>query len=258
MNNRLIRLLCHPLGIGIFLTAAVPLSGWALSTSPDIFQLGRLQQESICAATTLRIMPLGDSITHGATVPGGYRIQLWDRFTADRLAVDLVGSQANGPVTIDGDHEGHPGKSIQFIREGVRSWLYADRPHIVLLMVGTNDVLYPEAHDFEGAAFRLKALVGQITAIAPNTALFLASIPPLQDPIANDRARIFEQDVQEIVSTHAAQGHLIFYVDMYSTLELEDLADGVHPNAIGYDKMADRWYMAIAGLLEQRCAMPPT
>ncbi|NEQ44572.1 MAG: SGNH hydrolase [Leptolyngbya sp. SIOISBB] len=203
-------------------------------------------------------MPLGDSITHGATVPGGYRIQLWERLTADRLTIDFVGSQVNGPVDIDGNHEGHPGKPIQFIREGVRSWLYADRPHIVLLMVGTNDVLYPEAHDFPGAAPRLDALVGQITAIAPTTELIVASIPTLQDPGANDRARIFEQAVQEIVSTRADQGRLVSYVNMYSALELEDLADGVHPDTTGYDKMANRWYAAIAGLLEQRCTAPST
>ena len=129
MNTYLIKLLFTLLGLTCFAKAAVPLAGWALSTSPQVVQLGLLQQESACEATTLRIMPLGDSITHGATVPGGYRIRLWDRFVTHGAAVDLVGSQINGPVTLDGNHEGHPGKAIQFMREGVRGWLYANRPH---------------------------------------------------------------------------------------------------------------------------------
>lgn len=198
-------------------------------------------------------MPLGDSITHGATVPGGYRIRLWERLLFDLPMVDLVGSEVNGPVTIDGNHEGHPGKAIQFIREGVRGWLYASRPHIVLLMVGTNDVLYPEAHDFAGAAARLDALVGQITAIAPNSEVIVASVPTLQDPIANDRARHLSQDVQAIADRRADQGRRVTFVDMHRVLEVGDLADGVHPNAGGYNKMADAWYTAITTLLAERC-----
>jgi lysophospholipase L1-like esterase len=256
VNTYLIKLLFTLLGVTCFAKAAVPLAGWALSTSPPMVQLGRLQQEPVCEATTLRIMPLGDSITHGATVPGGYRIRLWERILADRSTVDFVGSGVNGPATIDGDHEGHPGKAIQFIREGVRGWLYSGRPHIVLLMIGTNDVLYPEAHNFDEAAARLDALVGQITAIAPNTELIVASVPTLREPIANDRARSFSQDVQAIVNNRADQGRPVTFVDMYSVLNLEDLADGVHPNERGYEKMAEVWYTTIDQLLERRCHNP--
>jgi lysophospholipase L1-like esterase len=32
---------------------------------------------------------------------------------------------------------------------------------------------------------------------------------------------------------------------MYSALTLNDLADGVHPNANGYNKMGDVWFKAI-------------
>ncbi|MGW5448506.1 hypothetical protein [Streptomyces asiaticus] len=32
---------------------------------------------------------------------------------------------------------------------------------------------------------------------------------------------------------------------MYSALTPADLADGVHPNAGGYDKMADVWWRAL-------------
>jgi len=200
-------------------------------------------------------MPLGDSITQGATVAGGYRTELWHRLFSERPAIDFVGSQFHGPIGIDRDHEGHPGKSIQFIREAVRDWLNESQPHIILLMVGTNDVLFPEAHEFPIAAARLDALVGQITVISPTSELIVASIPPLADPQANERASVFAQEVRAIVNTRAAQGRRVSYVDMNSVLTLADLADGVHPNAAGYEKMADVWNEAIAELLEQRC--PP-
>jgi hypothetical protein len=56
----------------------------------------------------VRVMPLGDSITEGTQVPGGYRIGLWQRTAAAGYRVDLVGSQFNGPTALgDHDHEGH-------------------------------------------------------------------------------------------------------------------------------------------------------
>lgn len=46
-----------------------------------------------------RVMPLGDSITEGTQVPGGYRIGLWQRLAGGGYRVDLVGSQFNGRAT---------------------------------------------------------------------------------------------------------------------------------------------------------------
>ncbi len=43
-------------------------------------------------------MPLGDSITEGTQVPGGYRIGLWQRLAAAGYRNDFVGSQFNGPA----------------------------------------------------------------------------------------------------------------------------------------------------------------
>jgi lysophospholipase L1-like esterase len=90
----------------------------------------------------VRVMPLGDSITEGTQVPGGYRIGLWQRLTAGSYQVDFVGSQFNGPATLgDHDHEGHPGWRIDQINANIVTWLRNTTPHTVLLHIGTNDVL---------------------------------------------------------------------------------------------------------------------
>src|SRR4051794_8079240 len=61
----------------------------------------------------LRVMPLGDSITAGVRVRGGYRSDLWQLMNASRPGVDFVGSSASGPAELrDHDHEGHPGWEI--------------------------------------------------------------------------------------------------------------------------------------------------
>ena len=90
----------------------------------------------------VRVMPLGDSITEGTQVPGGYRINLWQGFVNGGYTVDFVGSQSNGPASLgDHDHEGHSGWRIDQIDANIVGWLRATTPHTVLLHIGTNDVL---------------------------------------------------------------------------------------------------------------------
>lgn len=65
------------------------------------------------AAAPVRVMPLGDSITDGYNVPGGYRIELEDLLVSRGQPVDFVGSLSNGPASLaDRDHEGHSGWRI--------------------------------------------------------------------------------------------------------------------------------------------------
>src|SRR3954453_23694983 len=52
----------------------------------------------------VRVMPLGDSITEGTQVPGGYRIGLWQRLSGGGYRIDYVGSQFNGPSSLP-DHD---------------------------------------------------------------------------------------------------------------------------------------------------------
>src|SRR3954453_20906550 len=87
----------------------------------------------------VRVLPLGDSITEGTQVPGGYRIGLWQRMAAAQYRVDLVGSQFNGPANLgDHDHEGHPGWRVDQIDANINGWLASAGPRTVLLHIGTN------------------------------------------------------------------------------------------------------------------------
>src|SRR2546427_13252520 len=65
----------------------------------------------------IRILPLGDSITQGWIVPGGYRLPLYQLLTNAGYNVDFTGTQTdNGaPGLPDPDHEGHPGWTIRQI-----------------------------------------------------------------------------------------------------------------------------------------------
>src|SRR5580698_3173227 len=81
-----------------------------------------------CDSETIKVMPLGDSITAGLTViqgthtlNGGYRRRLESLLDSNHVAFDFVGSQSD-PDDVPNTrkhHEGHSGWRIQDIDGGV-------------------------------------------------------------------------------------------------------------------------------------------
>jgi lysophospholipase L1-like esterase len=192
----------------------------------------------------VRVMPLGDSITDGYTVPGGYRIGLWQRAAAAGIPVDFVGSLSNGPAELgDHDHEGHSGWRIDQLDANIVGWLQASNPRTILLHIGTNDI--GQNYDVGNAPARLSALIDHIRTLAPNAQLFVAQIIPTANAANEIATQTFNAALPGIV---AQKGPLTHLVDMHSAITTADLADGLHPNATGYDKMAARWFSALQGV----------
>jgi len=190
----------------------------------------------------VRVMPLGDSITDGFNVPGGYRIDLWRQFVAGGFTIDFVGSQFNGPASLgDHDHQGHSGWRIDQIDANVVTWLRATTPRTVLLHIGTNDIA--QNRDLANAPARLSALVDKITNTAPDAEVFVATLVPFSGQDA--RVRAFNSAIPGMVQSKVSAGRRVHLVDMFGALTTADLADGVHPNAGGYNKMAGVWFRGL-------------
>jgi lysophospholipase L1-like esterase len=192
----------------------------------------------------VRVMPLGDSITDGFNVPGGYRTGLWQRFGPAGFTVDFVGLQSNGPATLgDHDHEGHSGWRIDMLDANIVGWLQATTPHTVLLHIGTNDVI--QNTDLPNAPNRLSGLIDKITNTVPTAEVFVATIIPLGTASQEAAVRTYNAAIPGLVQSKANAGRHVHLVDMHSALTTADLADGIHPNAGGYDKMATAWFAAL-------------
>lgn len=192
---------------------------------------------------TIKIMPLGDSITDGITVSGAYRTRLWKNITSSGYNVDFVGSMTGGPNDLgDKNHEGHSGWRIDQISNNINTWMDAYKPQIVLLHIGTNDL--NQSYDLGNISNRLSGLIDKIVAKLPaGGKLYVAKVIP----ITYIDVRNYNNQVASVVQSKANQGKPVYLVDMYSALTVNDLADTCHPNANGYNKMGDAWFNAIKG-----------
>ncbi len=220
----------------------------------------------------VKLMCLGDSITDGFTVAGAYRNRLCDLILSDGLSegVDLVGSCSNG-TGYDQDHEGHSGYAIAKIPasedcegrgrnglyESVDSWLAVSTPDIVLLQIGTNDIL--SLYDLENAKSRLEALVERVKAkTADGGRIYLATIPYIAEDAVYNKTGKSQAELDALVNAYnegvreiAGADDAVILADINSALTLSDLKDGIHPNADGYAKMGDYWYSLIKDYLAE-------
>lgn len=196
-------------------------------------------------AAPMSLMPLGDSITEGNAVPGGYRINLWKQLVqADGDSIDFVGSQQNGPPELgDMDHEGHPGWRIDELRAQVDGWLRTSRPDAVLLHIGTNDIF--QNYQLRSAPDRLQDLVSRICVDVPGVQLSVASIVPV--PGRERVVDAYNTQVRRAVTSVQATGCDVSFVDMNKVVPESD-EKNAHPTRAGYDKMAAAWYRVVSAM----------
>ncbi|XXT17942.1 GDSL-type esterase/lipase family protein [Sorangium sp. So ce429] len=199
-----------------------------------------------------KILPLGDSITDGVGVSGGggYRIELFRKARAAGQSITFTGSLMNGPATVDGvpfprKHEGHSGWKINQIAGLVPTPSTQETPHIVLLMAGTNDVA--QGDNLATAPQRLGSLLDKIFAAAPDAFVVVAKLVPLS--FNNTAVVAYNNALPPVVQARASAGKHVVLVDMHTGFPTSELADGVHPNAAGYTRMANTWYQAIGDML---------
>ncbi|KAL4874257.1 hypothetical protein BJY04DRAFT_225207 [Aspergillus karnatakaensis] len=192
---------------------------------------------TIANGVSLRILPLGDSITDGylSSDGNGYRLQLWNHISN---AKDFVGTQSAGNMQ-DPANEGYPGATIHEI-SGRSERALAMRPNVVLLHAGTNDMNRPYAP--ETAHERLAAFIDKIASECPDAAILVAKIIPASGTNTNARINSFNSKIPGIVEARAKEGMKVMVVDMTGVTEL---IDGLHPNDVGYDHMGDIWFDAI-------------
>jgi len=225
---------------------------------------------TIMLSATVRIMPLGDSITYderysdlaGTPRPSSartaYRSHLWYMLEQVDYPVDFVGSRIAGEgvkPAFDPENEGHPGWTTYDIAERTYEYMSNSIPDIVLLHIGTNDRATTNP---EGVNQILNEIDQYELASGHHIKVFVALIIDRQSP--DGRIRIFNDRLKLLLDGRIAQGDDIVIVDMYhhAGLTSDDYADNTHPNYSGYKKMALQWYNALLNNPYDPGSTPPS
>ncbi len=209
---------------------------------------------------TVKIMPLGDSITwdwyYGDTRTDaylhGYRNHLWYKLQEKGYDVDFVGSRSNGGAItphFDGDNEGHTGWTTSQIRDHVYSYLQQNRPDIILLHIGTNDMMYiSPASSVNGAEQILSEIHRFEQDTNTNIHIVLATIVNCRKNPS--WVSEFNSYLRSMAANHIANGERLTLVEMYNPVG-DNLIDGIHPNDTGYSIMANVWYDAVSKIIDE-------
>lgn len=228
----------------------------------------------------VRIMALGDSITAGVgaggidTGSGGYRTGL-ERWLDDQgYHYAMTGARSDYSKRARMPrHEGWPGYVIRSFPSDPAPQLYGavtkraiahDRPDVILLMAGTNDLLRlakgKAGYTIPHIVASMNALIAEIFSAQPDVAVIVAGVVDSPRVRACDVARfdgslasgctfVNGPNLRTLVEHYHARGYRIAYAADMATAVRRDAVhfpDGIHPSGPdGYNAMARVWARAI-------------
>lgn len=209
------------------------------------------------SSATVKIMPLGDSITVSTTPHNSYRYYLWHMLIDHGYRVDFVGSQhgvGNGPPAhpdFDMDHEGHAGWRADQILTQIKGWASAAEPDVVLLHLGTNDVCQEQT--VASTLTDIGGIIDVLRAVNPHVRVLLAQLINS----SNCPPQALNAKLPALVDAKNTTESPIVLVDQYSGFIPATMCyDGTHPNDLGDSHMAGRWFEKLAPTLDDLLTLP--
>jgi fibronectin-binding autotransporter adhesin len=234
------------------------------------------------ARSSINIMPLGASITEGASADnpyngGGYRSKLYQYLANDgRFNINFLGSNtrlfdynatSTNILTTANQlrNEGHFGSTTWQIQNNLNGydnsnsngsnnggfWLAPGNgvnPNYVALNVGGNDYVSNPNDPF--VVDRLNQIITTVSALRPGVTVLVSNLAWRTGvgPSINSRYNPF---VPGMVYNLVLNGYHVRFVDMYGVMSPNDSnanlsSDQIHPSQTGYNLMADTWWKSLA------------
>ena len=175
---------------------------------------------------------------------------LWNLLRNGGYNVDFVGSTTDPTFTafvFDQDHDGYSGHTTARLASDMDRILAISAPDIVLLDIGTNDVL--QQVPMNDRMRNIDRIVSKLRQKNPNVRILIAQISPTADTFRNANSGLVEYNEKVLAYAQGATtpASPIVVVDMnagWSTAQFTQ-ADGIHPNNQGESQLAQRWTNAL-------------
>jgi acyl-CoA thioesterase I len=186
-------------------------------------------------AKPVRLLALGDSLTagYGLAEKDSFPVRLQARLAADGIAAEIVNAGVSGDTTAGGLAR--------------LDWALADKPDVVLVELGANDML--RGIDPKTSYANLDRILARVETRGARPLLFgMLSV--------GNWGRDYQKQFDAIYPDLAAKYRIPLYPFFLDGVALKpDLiqADGLHPNAAGVAVLVDR----IAPFVEKQLAAAP-
>lgn len=232
------------------------------------------------SAAQWRIMPVGNSITAGvgSTSGVGYRNYLYDRLQG--IDFTFVGPNGSAPyngffqagLKIEDFYSGGYGTGTKDIAAAMEMY----RPDIILLHVGTNNMNNDQPSPYSSntgitlertSSGKLAELLRYLSRWSNGSRgdflkrIYVCKIiPRYVDGTLDAKVAEYNSEIDRMFFENAPG--IVFskitLVDMYNTLSVADLGDGVHPKDAGYSKMAAEFNRVVRGYINGDVSAPGT
>ncbi|KAJ5679988.1 hypothetical protein N7536_011127 [Penicillium majusculum] len=191
-------------------------------------------------------MPLGGSVTYGyeSSDGNGYRRALQQILVSDGYIVDMVRSRKSGSES--NKLPTKPKKSVPRLL-----------PNLFTVNVGSNDCV--QDFEIEIAGKRMSDMLEYLWKASSGSTVVLSTLLLNLDGQIESRVLHINEQFWEIAKSNVAEGRKIIIVGMHGPdgPRIGDLADGTHPNDVGYAKMATIWRRGIHEAVNKDLSISP-
>lgn len=217
------------------------------------------------AADGMRIVCVGDSITHGRKgIPGdpkfpptfSYRYPLWKKLIDAGIPATFVGQNEGGfegspeyatykGKTFPNVHESWWGWTTDAVGKKIEAHAAKDRADVAIILLGTNDD--PKKNGFEPTLEAMRRLISNLRKANPSVAILLARPCEEWEQALGER---YGKLALELTTAKSPVIDVLPPKGWVSKPDLPDTAtvDWVHPNARGDELLAENFLKAIQDL----------
>ena len=121
----------------------------------------------------------------------------------------------------------------------LRDALRDEKPDIVIITLGANDVLSPHPEGYGGSVERIVKRIG-------DRECWWIGPPRIRTAVKTPSGKTSDILLSEVIKGHAGSCH---FIDS-SEIKIERASDGVHPSNVGGEAWIDAWWAAFVALPE--------